>query len=169
MERPFICGGDKYTISPTNTIGMPVAITGLPGEVEVQGKKLYLKATFHVSLVCINEIIKKHNVNIPGFRDAILNDFCDFQSKYVVELLNYTNDFKYTQEGELKTVIVMCSVSNLEKLFEIINQKYGLRVEYPPTHVTLYAHDGKTGIFLTDSGDIKTLTKSIPNPVGRNL
>ena len=168
MDRPFICGGNKYTISATNTIGMPVSLSNLPSEVVVNGKKLFLKPSFHVSLVCINEIIKKHNVSVQGFRDSVVKDFCEFIAVNDIQVTQY-EDFKYAEEGELKTVIVTCGVSNLPKFFELLNQKYELDVEYPPTHVTLYAHDGKTGIFITDSNDIKNLTQSISNPIGRSL
>ena len=114
-------------------------------------------------------MVKKHNISIPNFRDSVLRDFCDFIATNDINLLDYLNDFKYVEEGSLKTTIVMCEVSNLDKFFGILNEKYGLKLEYPPTHVTLYAHDGKTGIFLTDSSDIRNLTKPVENPIGRTL
>ena len=169
MDRPCICGGNKYTISQTNTIGLPVPISGLPSTLEIESHKLMAKSSFHVSLVCINEIIKKYNISLPNFRDSILNDFCDFVSKNEINFSNYTNEFKFVVQDNLKTIVIMCEISNLRQFFEQINSKYRLSIEYPPTHVTLYAHDGKTGIFLTDSEDIKNLTKPIPNPIGRNL
>ena len=58
MERKFICG-NKYTISATNTIGLPVSLENLPKEVGIDNNTLSLKSSFHVSLVCISEIIKK--------------------------------------------------------------------------------------------------------------
>jgi hypothetical protein len=64
---------------------------------------------------------------------------------------------------------VRCNVSNLDKFFELINKKYGLNIEYPPAHVTLYTLKDKLGIFLTDNDDIKKLTKLIPNPIGHLL
>lgn len=168
MDRPFICGGNKYTISATNTIGLPILLENLPSEVIIDGNKLLVKTSFHVSLVCINEIIKKHNILIPDFKDSIVQDFCEFTATNDIQVLRY-KEFKYAEENNLKTVIITCEVSNLPKFFEIINKKYGLKIEYPPIHVTLYAHDGKTGIFLTDSDDIKNLTKSIPNPIDHSL
>jgi len=98
----------------------------------------------------------------------VVRDFCEFTADNDIQILQY-KEFKYAEENNLKTIIITCEVSNLPKFFEIINKKYGLKIEYPPTHVTLYAHDAKTGIFLTDSSDIKNLTKSIPNPIGRLL
>ena len=168
MERKFICD-NKNTISATNTIGLPVSLENLPNEVVIDGNKLLLKSSFHISLVCINEIIRKHNILISDFKDAVIKDFCDFVEANDINLLNYFEEFKFAVENDLKTVIVMCKVSNLDKFFEIINKKYGLKIEYPPTHVTLYTLEGKLGIFLTEPNDIKNLTKPIPNPIGRSL
>lgn len=168
MERPFICGGSKYTISATNTIALPVSLKNLPPEVTIDNNKLLLKSSFHISLVCINEIIKKHNISIPKFKDSAVKDFCEFAATSDIRVMQY-KEFKYAEENNLKTIIITCEVSNLSKFFEIINKKYGLKIEYPPIHVTLYAHDGKTGIFLTDSADIKKFTKPISNPIGREL
>ncbi len=164
MERPFICGGEKFTISATNTIGFPVFIENLPKVITIGDNKLLLKSSFHVSLVCINEIIKKYEVLMPDFKDLVVKDFCEFTSENDIKVLKY-GEFKYSEQENLKTIIVM----NLSKFFEILNKKYNLKIEYPPTHVTLYAHDGKTGIFLTDSDDIRNLTKPISNPIGRLL
>ena len=56
---------------------------------------MILKPSFHVSLVCINEIIRKHNVLIPNFKDLVVSDFCDFISRNSVDVLNYFDDFKF--------------------------------------------------------------------------
>lgn len=169
MERPFICGSSKYTISATNTIGLPVVLEDLPGEIVINGNKLLLKSSFHVSLVCINEILKKYEVKTPNFKDSVVKDFCEFIRDHDIDIIKYENKFNYAEKGELKTVVVFCGVSNIDKFFQFLNKKYNLNLEYPPTHVTLYAHDGKQGIFLVDSGDLNKLSKPIPNPIGRIL
>ena len=51
----------------------------------------------------------------------------------------------------------------------MLNQTYGLNLEYPPTHVTLYTLQPNFGIFLTDSTDIARRTKIVPNPTGMTL
>lgn len=168
MKNEFICG-NKYTISPTQTIALSVPLDNLPSELITNGNRLILKSSFHISLVCIQDIIIKHNVSISNFRDEVIKDFCDFVKTNDVNLLNYINDFRFAEENDLKTIVVMCEVSNLDKFFEILNKKYKLHIEYPPTHVTLYKLEDKVGIFLTDADDLKNLTKSIPNPIGRLL
>jgi len=156
-------------ISPNDTILLPVSLENLPDLVTIDGNELLLKSHFHVSLVCIKEIIRKHKVSIPDFKDLVVRDFCDFVAVNGINLLNYLEEFKFVVENDLKTIIVRCNVSNLEKFFETINKKYGLKVEYPPTHVTLYTLESKPGIFLTDLNDIKNLTKPILDPIGHAL
>ena len=51
------------------------------------------------------------------------------------------------------------------KLKELINEKYSLKLETPPTHATLYTLNLDEGIFLTDAKDISEMTKIIPNAV----
>ena len=171
MEKnfKFICGNNKYTISATNTISLPVQLENLPSEVVIDNDKLLLKSSFHVSLVCINEIIKKYEVLTSNFVDLMEKDFCEFTKINNVSLLNYLEEFKFVVQNDQKTIVVLCRVSNMDKFFEITNKKYGLNIECPPFHVTLYTLPGKLGIFLTDANDIKNFTKPILNPIGHKL
>ena len=166
MEIKLICD-NKYEFV-YQTIGLPIKLENLPSEVITQENTLVLQPSFHVSLVCIGEIIKKHNITIPNFEENIINDFCEFSNINDIKILQF-NDFKFAVRDDLKSVIVMCEISNLNKFFDLINKKYGLNIEYPPTHVTLYVLPNKFGIFLTDSNDIKNLTTPINNPTGRLL
>ncbi len=166
MDAELICE-NKFKYGH-RTIALPVKLENLPDSIVVEGHTLFLKNSFHVSLICIGKIIEKHEISISDFENKIINDFCEFSKTNDIRILKYS-DYKFAARDELKTVIVMCEVSNLYTFFKIINTKYRLEIEYPPTHVTLYAHDGKTGIFLTDSNNIKNLTKEIPNPIGRPL
>lgn len=165
--RKPICG-NKFQYTVNKTIILPIKLENLPNEIMIQNNTLLLQSSFHVSLVCINEIIKKHNISIPDFENKIVSDFCEFSKTNKIEVLKY-NDFKFTVKDDLKTVIVMCDISNLDEFFKIINNKYGLNIEYPPTHVTPYILPNKHGIFLTDANDIKKFTEPIPNPIGFSL
>jgi hypothetical protein len=167
--KKFICNGDKYWISVRNTVALPVAINNLPNEVLIEGEKLVVKTEFHVSLVCINEIIKKHRILISNFADLIVADFCDFTDSNEINFISFNNEFKFAEEKDLKTIVVMCEVSNLKNFFDFVNKKYGLNIEYPPTHITLYTLPEKLGIYLIDLEDIKNLTKPIPNLIGHLL
>jgi hypothetical protein len=168
MDKKLICE-NKFQFNIKNkVIGLPIKLENLPKELIVEGNTLVLKEVFHVSLVCIGKIIEKYNVSLPNFEDGIINDFCEYCRKNELKVLEY-GDFKFVEENDLKSIVVMCEISNLNKFFDLLNKKYGLSIEYPPTHSTLYTLPNKLGIFLTDTNDIKNLTKPIPNPIGRLL
>jgi hypothetical protein len=167
MDRELICGG-KFTFGH-ETISLLVSLKNMPGEITFEGNSFLVNDFLHVSLVCVGKIIEKYNIQIPGFKNKIIKDFCEFSDKNDIGPVLYTEDFRFAEKDDKKTVIVMCKVPNLDKFFELINKKYELNIEYPPTHVTLYKLPGKLGIFLIDSNDIKNLTKSITNPIGHLL
>lgn len=151
------------------TIALPVSINDLPQEVEVKGKTLHLKDSFHVSLVCAGEILKKHEVDMDNFVKKVEKDFCNFIQDNPVELTGYEDEYRFVEEGDNYTLIVMCSVSNLDKFFDLLNQTHDLNLEYPPTHVTLYSLIPNTGIFVSDSSDIDEKTKVVQNPLNTIL
>ncbi len=171
MPQRFLCGGEKYELGgpQEDTIGLPVFPTGLPPRIQVEGYTLSRKTSFHVSLVCIGKIAEKQNLNDPELVHQIATNFCDFTSRATIELLHYRNEFRFVSAGEKRTVVVMCEVTNLDKFFDLINMEYGLKLEYPPTHVTLYNRAPYGGIFLTDSADIQQLTKQIRRPNGVSI
>jgi len=167
MEEKLICG-DKFKYAH-KTIALPVELKDLPNNLKIEDTDLVLKSSFHVSLVCIGEIMRKHNVLIADFEDKVINDFCEFVQNNTVNIESYSNDFKFCAKDDKKAVIVLCKVENLGKFFDFMNHKYKLNIEYPPTHVTLYTLPSRNGIFLTDTNDLKDFTKPIPNPINRIL
>lgn len=167
MARKFICGGEKYERGgpKEDTIGLPVSFSGLPARIKVGGYELLLKDSFHVSLVCIGKIVEKNKLTIPDFVNKVIADFCAFTMDVDVRLQKYQNEFRFVAEGERRSLIVMCDILNLDTFFDLLNNKYKLNLEYPPTHVTLYTLQPNLGIFLTDAEDIHRLTKNIELPV----
>lgn len=170
----FICEGTKYELVGTNkdTLSLPIDLEGLPEEVEVQGRTLYLPMPFHVSLVYIGKIIEKYKVSTPDFLEKVVDDFCNFTATHEIKLISYKNDeYKFVSRDETKqTVVVMCEVSNINKFYDVMNEKYGLNLKYPATHVTLYnTLKGQPGTWLMDEDDIKDFTTPIDNPIGYPL
>lgn len=166
MSKKFICGGNKYEIGGPNsdTIGLPVVLNNLPDKIIMEGYTLMRKTSFHCSLVCIGKIIEKNKIQISDFLNKVITEFCEFTKNNPIELLGYQNEFRFVSEKEKCSVVIMCDISNLNKFFNLINKKYKLNIEYPPTHVTLYTLQLDIGIFLTDSTDIKNLSRVIKIP-----
>lgn len=167
MKNELACPGLKFELGgpSQDTIGLPVKILDLPSVIALEDSTLILRDTFHVSLVCIGRIIEKNSVSIGDFKSRVINDFCEFSKNNVIELTGYRKEFRFVAQAERKSLVVMCDVSNLNKFFDILNQKYSLNLEYPPTHVTLYTLQKNVGIFLTDSQDINLLTRKTTPPL----
>lgn len=161
-----ICEQGKYILGgpSEDSIGLPVSISNLPEKIEVEGYSLLIRTAFHATLVAVGKIIEKNQVKISDFLDKVVADFCEFTRENDVKIIRFRDEFKLASQNERRSVIIMCDVLNLDKFFNLINEKYGLQLKYPPTHVTLYTLQPNKGIFLTDSKDIKTMTKPIKNP-----
>ena len=160
-----ICDG-KYFISSlhNDSIGLPIQLPDLPETIEANGLTLHRKATFHVTLFPVGKLIEKHNIKIPGFRGRAIDDFCEFVETNPISIINYKEEFRFVAENERRTVVAMCDVSNLNKFYDLVNDKYGLHLGHPPTHVTLYSLQPDAGIYLIDQKEIEKMTKLIENP-----
>lgn len=168
MNNNYICNSNKYRLGgQTNgTIALDVAISDLPEHIEVEGNTLLRKTSFHVSLVCIDRIVKRHSISIPDFIEKVISDFCVFINDNDISLTQYRDEFRFVQKEELKSVVVMCDVSNLGKFFNLLNEKYQLSLECQPTHVSLFTLQLDKAIFLIDSPDLENITKIISRPSG---
>ncbi|MDD4901610.1 MAG: hypothetical protein PHE24_00540 [Patescibacteria group bacterium] len=164
MKEKFICGTKKYLLEWGN-ITLPVLLKELPREIEVEGYRLALKSSFHVSLVCPGKIIEKNNISIKNFADLVIKDFCEFTKDHDVSLTGYRDEFRFVAQNERRTVVMMVKVSNLDSFFDLLNRKYDLKLEVPPTHITLYTLQSDIGIYLTDQKDLKQFTKIIKSPI----
>ena len=168
-----ICGNSKYELAGVNgdVISLPLSFDNLPEKIQVKGETLYTPTPYHISLVCIGIIKGKYNIGIPDFINKIVEDFCEFTKENKIEITRYKDEYRFVDDKQSKkTVVVMCEVSNLDKFFDFINQKYKLNIKYPAPHVTLYnTLKGKPGIPLIDEDDLKNFTTIIKNPIDINL
>lgn len=160
-----ICNSETYRLSERGTIMIEAFPENLPPTIEVEGYTLHRKIEFHISLVATSEIARKNAVADPDFREKVVADFCAYASEHPVEFVRYDGEFRFMSEGDVRTAVVMVEVSNLADFFALLNKKYHLDLEYPPTHITLYTLQPNVGIFMTTSEDKEKLTKVIPPPV----
>lgn len=162
MKNNYICKNKQYKFNH-HTISLPIIIDDLPDKLQINKESLSLKSSFHVSLVCIGKIIEKNKIFLDNFENKIINDFCEFTKNTNIQIIKYT-DFRLATDKERRSLIVMCEVSNLNNFFNLINKKYSLNIETQPTHLTLYTLQPDLGIFLTNTQDIKNMTKLIDVP-----
>lgn len=160
MSNQYICNSSKYIFSH-ETIALPVFLDDLPKGIIAEEVSFTLKSKFHISLVPIGKILEKQNIDPSFFKEAVLADFCEYIKKALIEFIDFSNEYRFAWENNLRSLVVMCKVSNLDGFFELINKKYGLNIETPPTHITIYTSEPEVGIFLTNSKDIKQMTKIV--------
>ncbi len=152
-----------------HTIGLEISINGLPDKVNVNGEILLKRSSFHVSLVCIGKIIEKHKITNLDFEKLIIDDFIEYTKTKKIELANFLNEFRFVKELEEKSLVIMCEVVNLKEFFGLINLKYGLKIEYQPTHVTIFTLHPDIGIFLTNQEDLKNLSQIVNPELDKNI
>jgi hypothetical protein len=161
--KNYICDNTEYFFG-NGYIALPVEIEDLPKTIDINGKTLLVKSSFHVSLVCVKNIVSKYG---EDFEQKVIEFFCDFVSKNKIYSLNYVDEFRYAIDKETgrETVIVICNVSNIKEFFESLNKEYGFDLEMPPTHITLYTLEQDKGIGLNTGSDLETKTSVITEQI----
>jgi len=155
--KNYICNSKKYT-GGSSYISLPIDSPDLPKEIVVDGISLSLKEELHVSLFCVKNVLSKYK-NLT--EEEIEKAFCEFISSNDISFLKYTGEFKIASFEERKSVVGLCEISNLEKLFKHMREKLNIEINTQPTHVTLYTLQSNKGIGLNNQNDIEEKTSEI--------
>ena len=149
---------NKYPYSK-GYIGLPINIALLPQTINIDGNILTSKSTFHVSLVCVKNILALYNKE--NLEQHIIEKFCNYVSNNEIAFLKFSNEFRFAQFEERKTLIIRCEVSNLAKFFELLSKELGIQMPLPPTHVTLFTLQPDAGIGLNSYEELEVKSKII--------
>jgi len=158
---------NKYPYQ-TGYIYIPIVLdkAGMPQAIEIDGDKLDIKTDFHVSLVCVKDMITEHGEEIE---QRVLRFFYAFVEENEVSLEGFTGEYRLAErntEGEYrKTIVGMCIVSNLDNFYSELNKHLGTNFDNQPTHVTLYTLDPNKGIGLNNQTSFINMTRDITNTV----
>ncbi len=154
--KNYICGGGKFVYSK-GYIGLPIVVDDLPEIVEIDGNKLYRKSSFHISLVCVKDIL----VQNPDVEQTIVDAFCTFAGENDISFVGYTGEFRFAQHEDKKTLVALCEVSNLKTFSEMISNNLGIKIPAQPTHVTLFTLQPDIGIGLNSDSDMEAKSKKV--------
>lgn len=165
-SKDYICGGTKFAYSK-GYIGLPVEVNNIPDTLSVQGETLQKKSSFHVSLICVKDILSKNT----DVEQKVLDAFCSFAEKKDISFIRYTGEFRFAQHDEKKTLVALCEISNLLELSESLGRKLGMILPSQPTHVTLYTLQPDAGIGLNSHADmeIKSIPVDVPTALKESL
>jgi 16S rRNA (adenine1518-N6/adenine1519-N6)-dimethyltransferase len=132
----------------------------LPETIEIEGNTLTKKDHFHVSLLCVKNILETH----PDKEEEIIQHFCDFLQEHEIKFKGFTKKFRLATREERKSVIAMCKVSNLDAFAKYLSQKIGMEVAIQPTHVTIYTLQPSMGIGLNSPEELEEKSKLVDVP-----
>ena len=158
--KNYICNSNKYAYGK-GYIYMPITVGTLPEKIEIDGSELTQKSTFHVSLLCLKDIIAKYKTD--GLEKRIIEYFCEFTSKpeNEISLLKFIGEFRLAKFEEKKALIVRCEVSNLDKFSKSLSDEFKIEVPIQPTHATLYTLQPDVGIGLNSEADMEAKSVSV--------
>ena len=168
VPRQYICNSTNLIYSK-GYIGLELDDLNIPETFEFNGNKLTKKPTLHVSLVCVKKILAEYGDKIPGLEQKILDLFCKHIQSNPIEFSSYNQEFRFVEEDEKKTIIVMCGVNNLNSFFELLNKELNLSIPIQPTHVTCYTLQPNIGIGLTNNQMIEELSSDITESLDEEL
>jgi len=159
MEDKYICASDKLFYG-SKYIALSLEVEGLPEKVSIQGMTLQRKSSFHCSLLCVNNILGLQS----DLEDQILTFFCSFAKENDISFVRYTGEFRYAVDGERRSLIALCEISNLAKFSNALGEKLGMQIPEQPTHVTLYTLQPDAGIGLNSREEMETKSTTVIPP-----
>lgn len=139
----------------------------LPDTFEIGDEALIKKDHFHVSLLCVKNILEVY----PDKEDEIIQYFCDFLKDNEIKLEGFSGEFRVATHEERKSLVGLCVVTNLHKFAEYLTEQIRLEVAPQPAHVTLYTLQQNMGIGLNSSDELeeKSVVVSVPEAISAPL
>lgn len=138
-------------------IAWHVKLGNLPKTVTLDGVTLGRKSEFHCSLVCVKcltpDLVAKgyQEDEIPAF---LMRLFDELAQAHPLTFSRLTGEFHHIEYDERQTLIVMAEIKGLSELIEQLNDKLGLVIPVPPTHVTLFTLQPDAGIGVTSTDEL---------------
>lgn len=167
-ESPnFICDGKTYEYGRAYLM-LPLAVSGLPSTISVEGLDLHLKSDFHVTLLCVKNLIRKYG---PKIEDKILRLFCSFIRQHPITFVRFTGEYRFAETNNRKSVVALCEVANLDAFFTLAKKELHISLPFQPTHVTLYTLQPGAGIGLNSETEMEQMSHpvNLPNEIGYTL
>lgn len=158
----YICNTEKFKYK-NGYLHLPITLKSntLPKALQIRDITLQIKSSFHVSLVCIKNIVE--GSDIENLEEKIINLFCEFIQEHEVAFESFTGEFRLAQREEdgRKSLVAMCNIRNLKMFFDTLNSTFNLNIPYQPTHVSLYTLEVDKAIGLNSQEDIERMTENV--------
>lgn len=143
-----------------------LSVGNIPNNIEFRGKKFIVKSEFHITLLALEqiaEIIDKDN--IEKLKPEIVQDFYEFVERFPLIEYQSLDDIRLVTVAGNQTIIIMVKFHGIERLFEVIGEKYQKTLPMQPTHITLYTLPSDTfGIPILSYEELHKISETIDMP-----
>jgi hypothetical protein len=161
-----------YTLDKNSSILLcDVAISQLPDKIIFEGQELFVKDEFHITLAGATQLAKIISPDDESFvLDQIIHEFDEFIAETSLEEYKISNNFRFAEKDDRKTIIVMAEVPNIGKLFNRLEQKFSRDLPRQQTHVTLYRYPQDfIGIAIPSVEALENFSRPIEFPLLKEL
>ncbi|HVV66584.1 MAG TPA: hypothetical protein VHB72_00740 [Candidatus Saccharimonadales bacterium] len=153
-----------YTLDGNSSILLcDIAVPQLPDKIIFEGQELFVKDEFHITLVGAARLAKIISPDDQGSAlDQIIQEFEEFVGVTPLKEYKISNNFRFVEKDERKTIIVMAEVPRIDELFNRLEQKFSLKLPHQQTHVTLYRYPQDIiGIAIPSAEDLQKFSRTI--------
>lgn len=135
-----------------HSLVVPLIIEGLPGEVEVLGRRWRRKREFHLTVVAARVIDGLDQDAGPAWDKVV--EAASGRRLGPVEALDEVRHVTHPERPYLQTLIVMARCPGLDGLYDDLARALQAPLRIPPAHVTLYSTDPAEGIGIVDEREL---------------
>jgi len=144
-------------------IYLSVAADGVDIEstIQVSDEKLYRKSEFHISLVCVRDLL----VQFPSVTEAqVVSFFNRFTGGKDLSQFSYVPEQRIAKHPDGRmSLIQMVVVPGLKDFFDELNDRFDISVDTQPTHITLYTRQKNNGIGINNNTQLHNTRLFIEN------
>jgi hypothetical protein len=136
---------------------VPLAIFGLPEEIEFRGARWALKEELHVTAAHAPWLAQRAGVSL----EHAWRELAAALEGRRAGPVRVGDELRVAREGEQRTIVVMVRVDGLGELYAELSGRLGAPLAPPPAHVTLYTRPEGKGIGLHDADDLRAMSRAL--------
>lgn len=123
---------------------LDLEVKGLHADILLFGETYYLKSEFHVSLVCVKDIISS-NASVDSGTVIVLFD--EFIRKKSLSKVTFLPEYRLaTHLDGGKSIIQKVVIDSLDEFFDTLRKELAVNLSNQPAHVKIYTLQKNMGI-----------------------
>jgi hypothetical protein len=131
---------------------VPLPFLDLPSELRLLGHAWQRKRELHVTAAHTPSIAERIRgplgLDAGTAAEAAWAALRDATHSHAVGEIVVSDEYRHARREADRTLIVLCEVDGLDRLYRHLGERLGAGIEPPPAHVTLYTRPGGEAIGL---------------------